>query len=157
VDIVLAAPPRPVEVPSLEGLTVEDAQAELEAVGLALGAQTEESSDTIEEGRIISQSPGAGEEVPKDTPVDVVVSTGQPLVTVPDVLCRTYASAKEELQGLGLQVELGEPVLPRPECPAAVNVAQQDTEPGSEVPAGTVVVLHQGLTASPSPSPSPSP
>jgi beta-lactam-binding protein with PASTA domain/predicted Ser/Thr protein kinase len=157
VDIVLAAPPRLVEVPSLEDLTLEEAQAELEAVGLVLGAQTEENSETIEEGRIIGQSPGAGEEVPKDTPVDVVVSAGRSVVIVPDVLCRTYASAKAELQGLGLQVELGEPVLPRPECPASINVAQQDTEPGSQVPPGTVIVLHQGMTASPSPSPSPSP
>jgi serine/threonine-protein kinase len=155
VDIVLAAPPRLVAVPSIEDLTLEEAQVELEAAGLVLGAQIEENSETIEEGRIISQSPVAGEEVPKDTPVDVVVSAGRSAVIVPDVLCRTYQSAKTELQGLGLQVELGEPVLPRPECPASLNVAQQDTEPGSQVPPGTVIVLHQGMTVSPSPSPSP--
>jgi eukaryotic-like serine/threonine-protein kinase len=157
VDIVLAAPPKPVPVPSLEGLTRDEAQAELEAVGLVLGAQTEETSDTIDEGRIISQSPGAGEEVPKDTPVDVVISSGPSAVTVPDVLCHTYQSAKTQLQQLGLEVELGDPVLPRPECPASLNVAQQDIEPGTEVPRGTLIVLHQGLTASPSPSESPSP
>jgi serine/threonine-protein kinase len=157
VDLVLSAPPRPVDVPSLQGLTLEAAQVELEAVGLMLGEVTEENSETVPEDLIISQSPGPGEEVAPDTPVDVVVSAGPSVVIVPDVLCRTYASAKAELQNLGLRVELGDPVLPRPECPNSVNVAQQDTAPGTAVPPDTLIVLHQGMVASPSPTESPSP
>jgi beta-lactam-binding protein with PASTA domain/predicted Ser/Thr protein kinase len=157
VDLVLSAPPRPVDVPSLQGLTLEAAQAELEAAGLVLGEVTEENSETVPEDRIISQFPTAGEEVPPDTPVDVVVSAGRSVVIVPDVLCRSYASAKAELEGLGLRVELGDPVLPRPECPNSIRVAQQDTPPGSAVPPDTLIVLHQSLTPSPSPTESPSP
>jgi serine/threonine-protein kinase len=157
VDLVLSAPPRPVDVPSLQGLTLEAAQAELEAAGLVLGEVTEENSETVPEDLIISHSPGPGEEVAPDTPVDVVVSAGPSVVIVPDVLCRTYASAKAELQNLGLRVELGDPVLPRPECPNSVNVAQQDTAPGTAVPPDTLIVLHQGMVASPSPTESPSP
>jgi serine/threonine-protein kinase len=157
VDLIVSAEPRPVVVPSLAGMTVDAAEAALENVGLVLGEVREENSETIPEGQIIGQSPGAGEEVPKDTPVAVVVSAGPSVVIVPDVLCRTYASAKAELQGLRLRVELGDPVLPRPECPATVNVAQQDTEPGSQVPPGTVIVLHQSVRPSPSPSPTASP
>lgn len=81
-------------------------------------------------------------------------SPSSTLVTVPDVVCRTYASAKAELEGLGLRAEQGEPVLPRQECPAPVNVARQDIKPGSGVPPGTVIVLHLG---EPTPTPSPSP
>jgi beta-lactam-binding protein with PASTA domain/predicted Ser/Thr protein kinase len=157
VNIVIAAAPKPVAVPPLEGLTVDEARTDLEAAKLILGEVTQENNQDVPEGQIISQSPAAGDEVPKDTPVDVVVSAGPSVVIVPDVTCRTYASAKAELQGLHLQVELGEPVLPRPECPSAVNVAQQDTPPGAAVPPGTVIVLHQRITGSPSTSPSPSP
>jgi serine/threonine-protein kinase len=157
VNIVVAAAPKPVEVPPLEGLTLDEARIDLEAAKLNLGEVKEENDQDVPEGRIISQSPVAGDEVPKATPVDVVVSAGPSVVIVPDVICRTYASAKAELQGLHLQVELGEPVLPRPECPSAVAVAQQDTPPGSAVPPGTLIVLHQRVTTSPSPSPSPSP
>jgi beta-lactam-binding protein with PASTA domain len=78
-------------------------------------------------------------------------------VIVDDVTCLTYSSAKDRLESDGLEVELGDPVLPRPECPSLVNVAQQDTAPGSEVPEGTVIVLHQGLGSSPSPTESPTP
>ena len=120
--------------------------------------QSEENSETIDEGLIISQSPGPGEEVPKDTAVDVVVSAGPSVVIVDDVTCLTYSNAKARLEGLNLVVQLGDPVLPRAECPNPVNVAQQDTAPGTAVPPGTTIVLHQGqLPTPPSPSDSPSP
>jgi serine/threonine-protein kinase len=89
--------------------------------------------------------------------VNVVVSAGPSVVIVPDVTCRSYASAKAQLEGLGLVAELRDPVLPRPECPNPVNVAQQDTPAGSQVDPGTVIVLHQGAPPSPSPTESPSP
>jgi eukaryotic-like serine/threonine-protein kinase len=157
VDIWVSAPPRLFVVPSLIGGRIEDAQAELEAANLVLGEQTRQNDQEIPEGEIISQDPPAGEEVPKDTPVDVVVSAGPSVVIVPDVTCRSYASAKAQLEGLGLVAELGDPVLPRPECPNPVNVAQQDTPAGSQVDPGTVIVLHQGAPPSPSPTESPSP
>jgi eukaryotic-like serine/threonine-protein kinase len=158
VDIVLAAAPKPVEVPPLEGLTLDEARTDLEAAKLTLGDVRQENNQDVPEGRIISQSPAAGDEVPKDTPVDVVVSAGPSVVIVPDVTCLTFAQAKAQLQGLGLDARPGERVLPRPECPSDPDlVAQQDTPPGSQVDPGTVIVLHLSLPPSPSPSPSPSP
>jgi eukaryotic-like serine/threonine-protein kinase len=157
VDLTFSVPPKRVEVPSLEGATVEDARAQLEAVDLVLGDVVEQNDEEVPEGQIISQSPGAGEQVPKNTPVDVVVSAGRSVIIVPDVTCRTYAGAKAELEGLGLAVELGDSVAPRPECPNSVRVAQQDVPAGSAVPPDTLVVLHQGALPSPSPSPSTSP
>jgi eukaryotic-like serine/threonine-protein kinase len=138
-------------------LSVADAEAALETAGLVLGEQTEQNDQTVPEGQIISQDPPAGEQVPEETPVNVVVSAGPSVVIVDDVTCLTYSAAKARLEGLGLEVQLGDPVLPRAECPSLVNVAQQDTAPGTAVPPGTVVVLHQGMVVSPSPSPSASP
>jgi beta-lactam-binding protein with PASTA domain/predicted Ser/Thr protein kinase len=157
VDIWVSAAPRLFEVPPLAGLTVEEAQARLEEAGLVLGEPTPQNDESVPEGQIISQDPAAGEQVPKDTPVNVVVSAGPSVVIVDDVTCLTYSTAKARLEGLGLEVQLGDPVLPRPECPSLVNVAQQDTAPGTAVPPGTVIVLHQGMVVSPSPSESPSP
>ncbi|MGH2681008.1 MAG: Stk1 family PASTA domain-containing Ser/Thr kinase [Actinomycetota bacterium] len=155
IDIWVSAPPRLFVVPSVVGGTVETAEAELLAANLVLGEQTPQNDQDIPEGEIISQEPPAGEEVPRDTPVNVVVSAGPSVVIVPDLSCQSYASAKAELEGLGLVAELADPVLPRPECPNPVNVAQQDTPAGSQVDPGTVIVLHQGALPSPPPSPSP--
>jgi serine/threonine-protein kinase len=157
VDLVFSAGPKTVPVPSLTGSTVSEAEAALEAAGLVLGEQTDQNDQTVPEGQIISQDPAAGEEVPEDSPVNVVVSAGPSVVIVDDVTCLTYSNAKNRLEGLGLEVQLGDPVLPRPECPSLVNVAQQDTPGGTAVPPGTVIVLHQGMAASVSPSASPSP
>jgi serine/threonine-protein kinase len=158
VDIWVSAPPKLFEVPSVVGSEVPDAEIALEAANLTLGGVDEQNDQSVPEGQIISQDPPAGDEVPRDTPVNVVVSAGPSVVVVPDVTCQTYASAKRQLvEGLGLRVELGEPVPRLTECPNLVNVAQQDTAPGSVVDSGSLIVLHQGEASSPSPSPSDSP
>src|SRR5262245_35280501 len=90
VDIVLSRAPAPATVPRLDGLSVDDAEAALESVGLTLGDRSEDNSETVADGLIISQSPAAGEEVPKGTAVDVVVSAGPSVVIVDDVTCLTY-------------------------------------------------------------------
>ena len=156
VDLVVSAEPRPVVVPSLDGMTLDTAEAALANAGLELGEITDENSEDVPEDRIISQSPEAFTEVPRGSAVDVVVSTGPSVVIVPDVTCMTLAAAEAQLTELGLQPELGEDVLPNPECGFNPNnVVQQDTAPGTTVPQGTVIVLHQRAAPSPSPSPSP--
>ncbi len=156
VDLILSAEPRPVVVPFLDGLPLDAAQAALENVGLELGEVREENNEDVPEDRIISQSPGAFQEVPRGSAVDVVVSTGPSVVIVPNVTCMSLAAAEAQLTGLGLEPQLGEDAPPNPECGFNPNnVVQQDTAPGTEVPPGTVIVLHQRAGASPSPSPSP--
>ena len=80
-------------VPSITGLTLGDAEAALEAAGLVLGDTTEANDQDVPEGQIISQDPAAGEEVPEESPVNVVVSAGPSVVhragrDVPDVCDR---------------------------------------------------------------------
>jgi len=158
VDLIVSAAPRPVSVPSLEGMTVEAAEAALANAGLELGNVREENNETVPEDRIISQSPEAFSEVPKGSPVDVIVSAGPSVVIVPDVTCMPLATAEAQLSGLGLTPELGEDAPPNPECGFNPNnVVLQDTAPGTPVPPGTVIVLHQRAAGSPSPSASPSP
>ena len=154
--LTLAKAPPKVAVPPLEGLTVEQARTALEEVGLELGQESPGNSETIPEDHIISSTPAAGEKITKGSTVDVVVSTGPSLVTVPDVTCSTYRNAKTRLENLKLRIQLGDPVLPLVQCPNPVNVAQQDTPPNSSVDPGTVIVVHQGMLK-PSPTPSPSP
>jgi eukaryotic-like serine/threonine-protein kinase len=158
VTIWVSAPPRTFPVPDVRDMTVEEAQAALEEAGFELGNTTEQSDQFVEEGHIISQDPAAGEEFPKRTPVNVVVSTGPTDVIVPDVTCLTVDQAKAQLANLGLQGQVGDDVAPNPDCPDDPNlIAQQDTPPNSRVDPGTVIVLHKGLLSSPTESPSPTP
>ena len=72
-----------VAVPDVTGQTPAAAATAFTAVGLKLGAQTISSSATVPAGLIISQNPAAGESVPADSSVSLVVSSGPPPDPVP--------------------------------------------------------------------------
>ncbi|ADU51037.1 serine/threonine protein kinase with PASTA sensor(s) [Thermaerobacter marianensis DSM 12885] len=66
---------RPVIVPSLFGLSVADARAELQAAGLVAGT-VEERSSPYPAGTVIGQDPAAAATVERGTRVNLVVSQG---------------------------------------------------------------------------------
>jgi serine/threonine protein kinase/beta-lactam-binding protein with PASTA domain len=90
-------------VPDVAGKSVDDATATLEGVGLTLGSQTQQFSDSVPEGQVISAAPAADPAV-KGTAVDVVVSKGPVPITLPGVEGKTIDQAASTLQALGLKV-----------------------------------------------------
>ena len=69
-------------VPPLEGLSLPAAESRLNDYDLALGTVTYEESEDIPENQVISQGRVAGEEVPFNTAISLVVSSGPPGGTV---------------------------------------------------------------------------
>lgn len=93
-----------VTVPKLVGRTEEEAKKLLKDAGLASGSVTQENSDTVEAGRIISQSIKEGKKVPKETGISYVVSKGK---EIKDVYIGNYSGMSEseavsKAQGKGL-------------------------------------------------------
>ncbi len=64
------------KVPDVRGKTQQEAQTELGNVGLNIGSVSEEYSDSVEEGLVISQSVSGGTYVDVGTKVDLVISRG---------------------------------------------------------------------------------
>lgn len=64
-------------VPDLKKKTVSEAESALSAVNLKLGNVSQEYSDTVKEGLVISQSISSGTEVKEETKVDVTISKGK--------------------------------------------------------------------------------
>lgn len=62
-------------VPDVVGLDDADARATLEDAGYVVGAVTEEPSDVVAPGAVISQSPIANISAPRDSAVDLVIAT----------------------------------------------------------------------------------
>ena len=85
VNLVISTgpPPAPVEVPDVVGLTQSAAQASLTSAGLLLGAVTQQPSETVPAGEVLSQSPVAGTSVAVGTAVSLVVSSGPPITEIP--------------------------------------------------------------------------
>lgn len=71
-----------VSVPDIRNLTEAEAKSELTKAGLKSGTARSAFSDTVEEGRIISQSIEKGKKVPKDTAVSYEVSKGKEIKEV---------------------------------------------------------------------------
>jgi beta-lactam-binding protein with PASTA domain/tRNA A-37 threonylcarbamoyl transferase component Bud32 len=146
VVLVIGIEPRRVEVPDLQGRTVEEAIVELEAAGLTLGVQTTEASEDFDEGKIIRTDPAAGTLVRRGEAVDVVVSSGSPLARLPSVVCRPVGAATSELLNLGFDVQQQPGTEPNPACPAPNRVWAQDPEGPADVEPGITVTLFTGLT-----------
>lgn len=126
-----------VEVPQITGITSEEAQAALAAVGLIGGSVTEEYSEEYDAGYVISQGKSAGSKLEKGSAVDYVVSKGSSKVEVPDLYGMTMAEAQQALSDLGLVsgavTSGGHSDLPEGQ------VMSQTIAPGSHVDRGTVI------------------
>jgi serine/threonine-protein kinase len=68
--------PGDVAVPSLIGMTPDQAKKTLEDKGLKLGTTSERNDSSVRAGLILEQSPSAGTPVPVAYPVTVIVSLG---------------------------------------------------------------------------------
>jgi serine/threonine-protein kinase len=141
-----------VTVPDVTGKTKEEAASILQQNGLKLGKVTTKSSDTVAKGRVISQNPGSGSALQAGKTVDITVSSGKALTTVPSVVGLSQADAEDALRRAGLNPQ----VVQDPTCfDASGNVCRQDPAAGQQVVEGSTVTIYVPVTSgSPSPTPS---
>ena len=90
---------QPELVPDLRGKTLEEARTLLLRLGLTIGTVTEQNDDSVEAGTIISSSPEVGEQVLGGATIDLFISQGSGVVTVPNVQGQTREAAVSLLQG----------------------------------------------------------
>ncbi|WP_103062826.1 Stk1 family PASTA domain-containing Ser/Thr kinase [Actinomyces qiguomingii] len=107
VAIVVSLGRQPATIPDVTGMSVADATTTLEAAGLTLGTQSESYSDTVASGLIISSSPSSGDSgYYHGDAVDVTVSKGPQMVTVPDVSGMSEEDAIATLEEAGLDTRV---------------------------------------------------
>lgn len=94
-----------VEVPNVVGMTEDDAKGTLNDEGLGFKVVSREESKEYEKGRVSEQKTEAGEEVAKNTTIEVVVSSGLvgDSITVPDVSGMTEDEAQSALENAGFR------------------------------------------------------
>ena len=106
VTLVISKGNQPTKVPKLTGKSQSDAEAALSQAGLS-GNATEDYSDTVEKGLVISQDTDDGKEVSKGTTIGYVVSKGPKLtvVPVPSIISFDKNTAEKKLKEAGLTPE----------------------------------------------------
>ncbi|MGI6732827.1 MAG: Stk1 family PASTA domain-containing Ser/Thr kinase [Anaerovoracaceae bacterium] len=130
--------PKEVTVPSLVGMTFEEAEAELDEVGLKIELAGEVASAEYAEGLIVSQDPLADMVVKTGKTVRVNISKGLEENTIPSVIGRTLSDAVFLLESYGyVKGSVSEEFS---EMPIGVIIRQFPTG-GSAAEAGTRVDL----------------
>ena len=87
-----------VVVPSLAGLTVKEATTSLKDLGLSLDVASEEFSEDIPDGKIISSNPAGGGRVSPNGTVDVTISKGKERYSVPNLQGLKQDVAEQQLK-----------------------------------------------------------
>jgi len=129
------------KVPSVRGLTVEEATTALEAVDLTVsGRTTTEFSSTIPAGKVISVSAAGGTIHPGGS-VSLVVSKGPELVAIPGVSGMTIAAAKLMLENLGFTVTVVTDIPRKLWDQPWAEAGSTDPSEGTDVPKGATITL----------------
>ncbi len=136
ITIVVSKGPKPIDIPDLTGKRADVATKKLTKLGFSVDSSNEQYSDTVPEGRVISQTPRNAVGHKGDT-ITLVVSKGLPLVKIPDVRRESYDDAKKQLEALGLQVKRNESMF----YIGLDRVAGMNPGAGQTVRKGTVVTL----------------
>lgn len=131
-------------IPSVTGSSLSEATATLESAGLVV-ASSEAYSDDVPAGQVISAKPARTPTTKGDT-INVVVSKGPEMVTVPDVSGKTLTAAQAALQAAGLS---GTSNYPQQNVPLTntsywdvVKVTSTNPAAGSQVQKGSSVTMN---------------
>ncbi|SHH84901.1 serine/threonine protein kinase [Caloranaerobacter azorensis DSM 13643] len=133
-----------VEVPLIVGLHEDVAKQKIESLGLRFVVKKRVYSKDYKEGYIISQDVDPEDKVKVGYPIEVVVSKGEKLVKVPDLLNKYSSDIEVALSRVGL--EQGKIVHQFSDIYPEGIIISQEPEPLSMVPEGTKVnfVISQG-------------
>lgn len=103
ITVVVSKGVQPKTVPDVTRKSQDTAKQLLEAAGFIIGTISEEYSDSVAEGNVISTDPQANVELEKGSIVNMVVSKGKEII-MPDLVSAgyTYSEARNQLQSLGV-------------------------------------------------------
>src|ERR1700724_2388045 len=128
-NLVISSGPQMVTVPKVEGLTQDAATTAITAAKLTVGTVTQQTRNTVAAGNVIFQDPASGNSVAPGSPVNLVISSGPQMVTVPNVEGLTQAAATAAITAAKLTV--GTVTQQSSNTVATGNVISQDPASGS--------------------------
>jgi serine/threonine-protein kinase len=141
VNLTYNPPKPPVTVPPLQGLTFQEALAQLTPLGLQLTVSGTQTDPTRAAGQIISQDPAGSQTLAAGGTVKVVVSGGAGQVIVPNVSGQTSAAAQTLLQGAPYNLVVTVLQEPSATMPSG-SVTRTDPAIGLPVDSGSKVNLY---------------
>jgi len=127
-----------VTVPNLISLTKEEAIKIIEDLGLNVGNISEENSSAFVKGTVIDQSPLYNEKIDKNSLVNLTVSIGSKILTIPNLIGYDFIYAKSQIEMLGLKVSTSK-ITDATSIPGTILAL--NPSPGSQVAENSIVEL----------------
>lgn len=148
VNLTISSKEETVNVPNLKGLTAAEAEQQLAALGL-VGVSKQDSSDTVEAGKVCDQDPAVNSQVAVGSTVTYTVSTGKKAenVKVPNVLGIGEVDAVSALEGRGLNVSVNYESTANA---SQGEVIRQSIAGGTEVAKGSSITITVAVSPFPS-------
>jgi serine/threonine-protein kinase len=139
--------PQQVAVPGVVGDSLAAATTALHNAGFNVNPTYQDSN--APQNQVIHQNPSPGSPEPKGSTVDVTVSNGPPMVSVPDVVGYTSQQAVQALEHANFKVLQQTLAV---SDPSQNNIVQQQNPAGgSQTTKGDVVTITIGQSAGPPP------
>jgi beta-lactam-binding protein with PASTA domain/predicted Ser/Thr protein kinase len=138
VSLTVSRGPSNVLVPSVQGLSQAAATKLIQRNGLKVTHVVTQSSTSFKSGEATGTNPGAAKSVPPGTGVTLLVSSGQPQVSVPDVRGDSQSAATSKLTGDGFNVN---PTTQTSSTVHAGNVISQSPDGGTNATHGSTVTI----------------
>ena len=149
INVVVSAGEETVEMIDVVGDTYETAVTRLQQMDLKVDTPTREPSDDVEEGKVISSDPKAGEQVSVGSTVKLVISSGPETkpVTVPTLTGTSLDNARNIAESAGLSIgSVTEVYSSQP----VGQVVYQSIPANTTVDEGTAIALQVSKGAEPS-------
>lgn len=139
INAVLSAGPPRLPVPTCAGVQLQEFTAQLTKAGLKLGKLTQESSEAVKAGHVVSCDPAAGQTPNPGTEVAVVVARSvDPEKEVPKLKGKSCTAAKKAIEEAGFTV--GEVKWREYDAPPYICMDQKP-EAGSKAKPGTPIQI----------------
>ncbi|MFJ7211041.1 Stk1 family PASTA domain-containing Ser/Thr kinase [Amycolatopsis sp. NPDC098790] len=138
ITLTIGTPPGKVAVPDLKDLSQADAEAKLKEAGLTLNQSVQEVDVTDQDqvGKVVNQTPQAGNQVQQGTSVSISIGKGKAQKQVPNFTGKSFSEAQSALTGLGFSVKRVDQQSDQPK-----DQVIQQTPNGGSVPVGSQITL----------------
>jgi eukaryotic-like serine/threonine-protein kinase len=122
IQVLVGSGPQSVPVPDVTGQSPDQAKATLTAAGFTNIVDAQVDSPKAA-GQVIGTSPPAGQEVPKDTLIQLQLSKGNQFI-MPDLVGQFWTTAEPTLRALGWTGQPNAPIVQNSGRPSATVVTQ---------------------------------
>ncbi|GGS87398.1 Stk1 family PASTA domain-containing Ser/Thr kinase [Streptomyces chromofuscus] len=142
INVVVSTGAPKVAVPSVIGLSIDEATSKLEGEDYEFKIKTETRVSSEEPETVLDQNPASGKEIEKGSTITLIVAKAEAKSTVPFVVGQSCDDAKKQLQGSSLNGECTE--VPTNDPNQDGKVIEVTPTPGSQVDKNSTVNLKVG-------------